>query len=79
MNAEAESSIRPAFPLIQHVVPQTWQPTGGTSETTTDAETNQTRTGEGGVPVSGVYCFRVPRVTGWLFDVSRLGETVVRS
>jgi len=48
---------------------QTAQPTGGTPETTADAEQNQTTTEDDEIPVSNFYCSPVPHVTDRLFDV----------
>ena len=61
-NAEADPSALVAPPAT-YVDPSVPQPSGGISETTADAETNQTLTEEDKVPVSKFYCSRIPHVT----------------
>ena len=61
-NAEAGLSGLVAPPAT-YVDPSTPQPSGEVSETTADAETNQTITEEDKVPVSNFYCSRIPHVT----------------
>ena len=45
------------------MAPPAMHPSGGLSETTADAETNQTSTEEDVTPVSDFYCSKIPRVT----------------
>ena len=58
-NAEAGPSNLAALPPVN--------PSGGTSETSADAETNLTNTEENAAPVSNFYCSRVPRVSERVF------------
>ena len=62
-NAEAGPSTL-ASPLVPYVGPPAPQPSGGKSETTADAENEQTVTEEKG-PVSKFYCSHFPHVTEW--------------
>jgi len=58
-NAEAGPSNLVPIPFVAQL---TAHPSGGTSETTADAETNQTITEEDAAPVSNFYCSHVPHV-----------------
>ena len=61
-NMEAGPSTL-AHPIIPpHMAPPTAHPSGGTPETTADAETNHTSTEEDVTPVSDSYYPRVPHV-----------------
>ena len=64
VNAEAGPStfVPPPTPYIG---PPTPQPSGGISETTADAEKNQTTLEEDKIPVSSFYCSHVPHVIEW--------------
>ena len=66
-------TVTQILPTIPYHTSQTTQPTRGTSETTADAEHNQTITEENESPVSSFYCSHVPRVIDCLFDVRRPG------
>ena len=70
-NAGAGQSTQ-TLPPVPYVSQSMSQPPGGISETTANAEKNQTPTEEDKVPVSSFYCSRVPHVTEWPFGVSRL-------
>ena len=59
INAEAGPSTL-APPLV---APLTIHPSGGSPETTADAENNEIDTEEDEAPVSNFYCSHVPRVT----------------
>ena len=69
-NTETGPSTQ-VLPLISCDAPQTTQPAGGTSETTTDTERCQTITEEAESTVSGFYCPPILRVTDCSFDVRR--------
>jgi len=60
-NAEAGPSTQP-LPPITYVAPPITYPSGGTSEATADAETNNSTTEEDTAPVSNFYCSRTPHV-----------------
>ena len=61
-NAEAgPSTLVP--PLAPYAALPTTHPSGGTSETTADADNNETITEDDTAPVSNFYCSRVPHVT----------------
>jgi len=61
-NAEAGPSNLVALP-VPYVGPPAPQPSGGISETTADAEINQTITEEEETTVSNFYCSHIPHVT----------------
>jgi len=67
-NAEAGPSTLVAPPVPYVDLPPT-QPSGGISETTANANTNQSTTEEHRATVSHFYCSHIPRVTEWLFGV----------
>ena len=69
-NAEAgPSTLAPSLvPYSGQIIPQ---PSGGYSETTADAEKNETATEESEVPVSNFYCSRIPHVSELSFGVRR--------
>ena len=62
-NAETGQSTLTS-PLVPYVGPLAPQPSGGKSETTADAENEQTDTEETR-PVSNFYCSHFPHVTEW--------------
>jgi hypothetical protein len=66
-NAEAGPSSLP--PLILPVNPPTVQPPRGQSETTVDAEHNESNVEEDEAPVSDFYHSHIPRVSDPLFGV----------
>ena len=67
-NAEAGPSNL-AAPPIPNVAPPPANPSGGTSETTADAENNNPSSEEEVAPVSNFYCPHVPRVPERAFSV----------
>ena len=69
-NAEAGPST---LEFIPYFGPPTSRPSGRTtSETTANAEQNQTISEEDKVTVSNFYCSHIPHVTEWSFGVRRL-------
>jgi hypothetical protein len=69
-NAEAgPSNLTP--PLVSYEAPPTTYPPGGTSEATTDAESDRTIVEADAAPVSKFYCSRIPHITERPSGVSR--------
>ena len=72
---DTRPTTRPPPPIPYDTRPTT-QPTGGTSETTADAEQSQTITEEDETPVCDFYCSPIPHVTVCLFGARYLGPDV---
>ena len=71
-NTEEGPSNQASLPCPDSDWP-TPQPTGGTSETTADAEQSEKITEDDETPVSNFYCSPVPHVIRRLFGVRHLG------
>ena len=84
VNAEAgPSTLVSTFvpPPTPYIGPPTPQPSGGISETTADAGSNQTIIEEEKIPVSSFYCSHVPHVIEWSSSVRpprRLGALAAK-
>jgi len=77
-SAEAGPSNRQPHPA-SYDTSLTAQPPGWISETTANAEQNQTFTEEDGTPVSDFYCSPIPHVTDRLFGIRRPGRDALQA